>query len=137
MRPRANRIRKILTAVAAFLCPLLLQAQVPAGQLRIDVKDPSGSAIPAAGRLTGPGGTDQTFQTDAAGVYAFSGLPLGRYRLQVTRPGFATQSLTVDVPSAIIVTRTVTLELAAQATRVDVVAATPLPGTDLPIDSNT
>ena len=141
MGPRASRNRAIsggLTslsaAVAAFLFPILLHSQTPGGQLRIDVKDPSGSALQAGGTLTGPGGTDQTFQTDSDGVYAFSALPPGRYRIQIARQGFATQSLSIDVASGAVASRAITLELAAQATRVDVVSATPLPGTDLPVD---
>src|ERR1035441_1421440 len=137
MRPAANhnrRVSAILSAVAAFLCPIFLHSQTPGGQIRIDVKDPSGAPIAATGRLTGPGGTDQTFQTDAGGVYAFTGLPLGRYRLPITKPGFATQSLARYLASDAVVSRTIMLELAAQTTRVEVVEATPLPGTDLPLD---
>jgi outer membrane receptor protein involved in Fe transport len=127
-------LASVSTAVAAFLFPMLLHSQAPGGQLRIDVKDPFGSAIEAGGTLTGPGGTNQAFQTGADGVYAFSGLPPGRYRLQVAKRGFATQSLPIDVASGAVASRTITLELAAQATRVNVVSATPLPGTDLPVD---
>ncbi len=138
MRPCPNDKRKIsatiVSAIAALLCPILLFSQAPGGQIRIEVKDPSGSAIEAGGSLTGPGGTNQTFQTDTAGVYTFSGLSFGRFRLRIAKPGFATQSLAIDVPSAAVVSRTITMELSAQAVRVDVVAATPLPGTDLPVD---
>ena len=136
MRPRAtrNRVNALLRAVAVLLCPVLLHSQTPGGQIRIDIKDPSGAPIAAAGTLTGPRGTDQTFQTDADGVYSFAGLPLGRYRLQISKRGFATQSLALDLASDAVISRTIILELAAQTTRVDVVEATPLPGTDLPLD---
>ena len=73
-------------------------------------------------------------ETDAQGAYTFSNLPTGRYRLEVGKEGFATQSVLVDVRSGASVSRTLTLALAAQAARIDVVAATPLPGTDLAID---
>jgi outer membrane receptor protein involved in Fe transport len=116
-----------------FLLTLALQAQSPSAQIHLEVKDPSGAAIEVAGRLTGPG-TDQTFRTDTAGIRTFPNLQSGRYRLEVSKPGFATQSLGVDVASGATVSRTVMLELAAQATRVDVVEATPLAGTNLPID---
>ncbi len=87
----------------------------------------------AAVHLAGSGG-DRRSQTDAQGTYTFSNLSSGRYRLEVSKDGFTTQSMLIDVQSGTPVTRTVTLELAAQASRIDVVAATPLPGTDLPID---
>ena len=90
-------------------------------------------AMQASVRLEGAAG-DRKFQTDAQGRYTFSNLADGRYRLEVSKDGFTTQSIPVDVRSGTPVMRTVTLELAAQASRIDVVAATPLPGTDLPID---
>jgi len=111
-----------------------LWAQRATGQIRVEVKDPSGAAMEASGRLRSPaGGVDRTFQTDAQGVYTFPSLPPRRYRLEVSKPGFATQSLMIDLQSAP-VTRTVTMALAAQASRIDVVAATPLPGTDLALN---
>ncbi len=61
-------------------------------------------------------------------------LPFGRYRLQVSKSGFTTQSVTIDVQSATPVTRTISMELGAQAAKVDVVSETPLAGTDLQIN---
>ena len=99
------------------------------------VKDPSGAAMEASGRLRNlAGGADQTFTTDAQGVYDFPSLPFGRYRLGVSKSGFATQSIPIDVQSGAPVVRTVTMPLATQASTVDVVAATPLAGTDLAVD---
>jgi outer membrane receptor protein involved in Fe transport len=111
----------------------MLQAQNSSGEIRLEVKDPSGAGMQASVHLAGVGG-DRRFQTDAQGAYTFSNLASGRYRLEVSKDGFTTQSMLIDVQSATPVSRTVTLELAAQASRIDVVAATPLPGTDLPID---
>ncbi|HEY1947858.1 MAG TPA: TonB-dependent receptor [Bryobacteraceae bacterium] len=113
----------------------LVQAQTITGELRLQVKDPSGAAMAASGRLLSlTAGINRSFQTDAGGVYAFQKLPQGRYRLEVSKNGFATQSVLVHVQSNTPVLRTVTMALAAQASRVDVVAATPLPGTDLALD---
>lgn len=113
----------------------MLQAQPPAGTIRLEVKDPSGAAVQASGRLQGlAGGVDRSFHTDARGAYAFESLPYGRYRLEVSKSGFATQSVLIDVQSSTPISRSITLALAAQASRIDVVAATPLPGTDLAID---
>jgi outer membrane receptor protein involved in Fe transport len=89
----------------------------------------------ASGRLHSLGaGLDLSFQTDASGVYVFPGLHRGHYRVEVSRNGFATQSVLVNVQSNAPASAMVTMALAAQAARVDVVAATPLPGTDLALD---
>jgi outer membrane receptor protein involved in Fe transport len=113
----------------------MLQAQQPTGEIRLQVKDPSGAVVAASGTLRNQGnGVNQTFQTDSQGVYNFANLPYGRYRIEVTTAGFATQSALIDVQSGTPVSRTVTLVLASQASKLDVVATTPLAGTDLAID---
>ncbi len=123
----------VLYAMATLLGPILLQGQSATGQIHLEVKDPSGSAIEAGGRLLSSGSRDRSFKTDAQGVYTFSDLPPGRYRLEISRSGFATQSVVIDVQAGTPISSTVTLALTTQTTRIDVVAATPLPGTDLPI----
>lgn len=130
---RRPRILLRVSACLAFSVALLLDAQNVA-QIKIDVKDPSGTAITASGTLQSPGGSTQSFATDSAGAYTFNNVAAGHYRLQVAKTGFATQSVPIDVPAGQNVARTITLELSAQATKVDVVEATPLAGTDLPID---
>ena len=114
----------------------MLSAQQPTGEIRLQVKDPSGAVVTASGTLRsqGGGGVSQAFQTDAQGGYNFAGLPYGRYRLEVSKDGFTTQSTQIDVQSGTPVARMVTLVLASQASKVDVVATTPLAGTDLAID---
>jgi outer membrane receptor protein involved in Fe transport len=138
MQPTRNTLRRemctLLCATAALLCPILLRGQTAAGQIRLEVKDASGAAMEASGKLESLASkTDLSFQTDAQGTYTFSNLSPGRYRLDVSKVGFATQSVLIDLQSGP-VSRTVTLPLATQAARIDVVAATPLPGTDLPLD---
>jgi outer membrane receptor protein involved in Fe transport len=61
-------------------------------------------------------------------------LPFGRYRLELSKTGFATQSSRIDIKSATPVSRVFAMTLAGQASRIDVVAPTPLPGTDLALD---
>ena len=126
MRPPGLRI-------LALVCPALLWAQQPTGGIQIAVKDPSGVALQTSGTLTPPTGPEKSFQTDDVGKYTFENLVPGRYRLQIQSAGFAPQSLTIDVAAGEPVSRTVTMELASQSSRVDVVAPTPLPGTDIPI----
>jgi outer membrane receptor protein involved in Fe transport len=118
-------------AAAVFL-PFLLFGQAPSGAIRLEVKDPSGAAIDASGKLSGP--TSLSFQTDTNGAYSAEKLPFGTYRLEVSKRGFTTQSLTVEVRSETPVSRTITLALSATAYRVDVIAATPLPGSDLALN---
>src|SRR5579863_5799336 len=118
-----------------LLLATLVRAQAPAGEIRIEVKDPSGAAMEVSGRLRNLAATaESSFTTDGQGSYVFSNLPYGRYRLEISKIGFATQSLSIDVQTPAPVSRTVTMALAAQASKVDVVAPTPLPGTDLSLD---
>ena len=107
-------------------------AQTRSGEIRIEVKDPSGSPMSAQGKLEGVGtSTSRTFETDGQGAYVLSTVPYGRYRLEVSRDGFATQSMLIDVQSDTPVSRTVTLAIGTSAYKVDVVSATPLQGVDL------
>jgi len=122
--------------VIVFLfCAARLEGQEGSGQILLQIKDPSGAAMTAAGRIEGLGSSlSRNFQTDAQGQYTFQKLPFGNYLIEVSRDGFATQSLTLNVPSGAPVSQTVTMSLVPQAVRVDVVGATPLPGTDLPVE---
>ncbi len=89
----------------------------------------------ASGSLAGPGiPGSRSFQTDAQGKYSFGNLPFGHYQLTVSSVGFTAQTLPIDVRSAVPVLRTVAMELAASRSKIDVVAATPLAGTDLSTD---
>jgi len=114
---------------------LALRAQNPSGEIRVQVKDPSGAAMQASGKLVGSGpGVQRSFQTDALGTYTLGNLPYGRYRLEISKDGFVTQSLQIDVQSAAPIARAVTMVLGGQAAKVDVVSETPLAGTDLQIN---
>jgi outer membrane receptor protein involved in Fe transport len=126
--------RNLLCFAVALGCAL--QGQIPAGEIRIDVADPSGAPMDASGRLTSTTtGLDRVFQTDTQGKYTFEGVPFGSYRLEVTRAGFITRTLTVNVQSETPVVRTVRMLLAqAPRSKVDVVEIMPLPGVDLSAD---
>ena len=120
----------------ALLGAAALQAQHPAGEIRILGHRSVRRADGSLGKAAEPG------QPESIGVFRqtrrartlLRSFPYGRYRLEVSKDGFATQSMLIDVQSATPVSRTVTMALATQASRIDVVAATPLPGTDLPLD---
>jgi outer membrane receptor protein involved in Fe transport len=123
-------------AAVVLVCLGVLQGQVPAGEIRVEVQDPSGRPMEASGRLQNVAtGADRVFQTDALGVYTFTGVPWGAYRLNVSRDGFLTQTVTVDVRSEKPVLRTVKLALAlGPQSKVEVVGTMPLPGVDLSAD---
>jgi outer membrane receptor protein involved in Fe transport len=114
-----------------MIAPGLALSQQISGEVRLEVNDPSGAAVEAAGRLENLAtGTDQIFQTNSQGRFTFKNLPLGRYRVHVSRTGFASQSILVDLQSEVPVSRTVTLALAAPPFHVEVVGTTPLAGVD-------
>lgn len=117
---------------AILLLPTLLLGQTRSGTIRVEVKDPSGAPIEASGKVTGPRSLD--FQTDANGRYSVSGLPYGSYRIEISKRGFATQSASMEVQSEVPVFFAVTLPLKAAVYQVDVVVATPLPGSDLALN---
>ncbi len=137
--PSLGRPRTLLSLCASGLLFLAsfghALGQKAAGEIRIEVRDPSGAALQASGRLENlASGTDQAFRTDAQGKHTFEGLAYGRYRLQVSAAGFASQSLSLDVQSADPLSREVTLSLSAPAFQVDVVGTTPLPGVGRSLD---
>jgi outer membrane receptor protein involved in Fe transport len=118
--------------LAVSLLPNILPAQGLSGKIRVEVKDPSGAPMQASGRLENlQSGAERSFQTDAKGELTLGDLSFGRYRLEVSSQGFATQSLLIDVPSNNLVSRTITMALGVESARVDVVSATPLAGSNL------
>ena len=127
--------RGLALSVVMLCIALPGSGQRAAGEIHIEVKDPSGAAVAATGKLENLStGGNSRFETDAQGTAALTGLADGRYRIELTKVGFAAQSVVVDVKSASPVTRAITLALAPQAAKISVVEATPLPGTDLPLD---
>jgi outer membrane receptor protein involved in Fe transport len=104
----------------------------PVGELRLEVKDPSGKEMAASGKLESLAtGVSRAFQTDAQGKRTFEGLAYGRYRLEVSQEGFATQSVLINMQSNEPMTRAITMALSSLAFKLDVIATTPLPGVDL------
>jgi hypothetical protein len=100
---------------------IALFGQLQTGEIRMDVKDQSGSAMEASGTLESlSAGVRRNYQTDAQGAHTFGSLPFGRYRLHVERNGFAPQELTVEVRSAVPVTHSFILRVTASDTTVEV-----------------
>src|SRR5580704_8037889 len=127
--------RSLCAAVILLFTALTLHAQSREGEIRVQVKDPSGAAMEASGKLESLApGVQRNFQTDAQGTYTLGSLPYGRYRLEISKTEFITQSELIDVKSATPISRTLTLALSYQTSKVDVVSATTLAGTHLATD---
>jgi outer membrane receptor protein involved in Fe transport len=89
----------------------------------------------ASGRLESvSGGVARDFQTDGQGTIVLGNLPFGRYRLRVSKSGFITQSVAIEVRSATPISRSISMEIGAQAAAIDVISETPLAGTELQIN---
>jgi outer membrane receptor protein involved in Fe transport len=111
-----------------------LQAQSTA-EIRLDVRDSAGNALPVAGKLDHlTTGVSRMFETDEQGRYVFKNLPLGRYRLEASKTGFATTTVLIDVQSAAPVERVITMNVPRLAFDMEIVGTTPLPGADLKPD---
>ncbi len=125
----------LCSVVTLFFACLTLSGQSSSGEIRVQVKDPSGVGMEASGKLESVvPGVQRTFQTDAHGEYAIQGLPYGRYRLEFSRIGFVTSSVLIDVQSPAPIARAVTMSLGVQSSKVDVVSETPLAGTALQVN---
>ena len=112
---------RILALIYVTFCvaAAALFGQSSSGEIRLQVKDPAGAAVEATGSIEGLATSiHREYRTDAQGLHSFSGLPLGVYRLQVEREGFAPQSLRVEVRSEVPVMEMVTLGVAALETSV-------------------
>jgi outer membrane receptor protein involved in Fe transport len=120
-------VPKEYTNVLKLLAPLLCAATLFAeGEIRVSVFDSTGAPTPASGTLNA-----RRFTTDAKGTATLSRLPNGAYTLNVSRPGFASQTTVVNIVDEKPFALTVTLRLAVANSAIDVVDATPLPGINL------
>src|SRR5690349_8034702 len=131
-----NMLRVFLgCGLLALFAPLSLYPQTQPGAIRIEVKDSSGAVMRASGRVENLAtGVVRSFETDTQGTYTLDNLVAGTYRLEVIQEGFAGQTLTVEVPAGSSVSRTVVLNVSAAASKVDVVATTPLSGVGLSVN---
>src|SRR5689334_10625893 len=89
-----------------------MQAQELTGEIRVSVADPSGGAMIVSGKLQNiANGAVRTFRTDSRGAYMLDHVPFGRYRLTLSKTGFSTKSMLLDVQSDAPLSRTVVMEL--------------------------
>ena len=93
------------------------------------MEDASGAVMQASGKID-----DHAFLTDAQGHYDFRNLAPGRHRIEVSKAGFATRVISVDLAAGSSVARTVRMGPASASASIEVVATTPLAGVDLTKD---
>src|SRR5579871_3990143 len=121
-RAKVYKIALCLVAGAVFTCNLLAQS-AGTGALTGTVSDPAGGVVPGAVVTLTSTDTNQTrtLMTGADGVYKFSLLPPGTYRVRFSATGFKTaevSSVTVNVTETPVLDRT--LEVGSQSEQVTV-----------------
>jgi len=119
---------KRVTLLALILAGALI-AQVNTGSISGTITDPAGAVVPGAkvALFNEETGVQWNTTSTAAGVYQFLALPRGRYRIEVTAPGFKKLErggLEVQVGSKLGLN--LQLELGAVSEVLNVVAESPL-----------
>ena len=128
------RWRPFFCCSIALICSVFLLGQTQTGEIRVQVNDSSGAAMEAAGKIAnGATGVVNSFETDPQGLYNIGNLPAGTYRLEISRSGFASQTLSIDLAAGASLSEAVTMVVSATASKVDVVGTTPLAGVGLAV----
>ena len=118
---------RFLLNLGVLLMAIPLFAQSNRGELRLKVTDPQGFGVKASVTLVSEVNEYQNaLVTDDGGVLIAKRLPFGLYRLQITQPGFAEVSASVEIHSVIPVDYPVHLVVAAVTTSVTVQDVTTL-----------
>jgi len=121
-----ERSTRILGLLLTMFASSLLFGQTFRGGIAGTVADASGAAVASVPvKLTSPDtGLTRDGVTSSAGEFVFQDLPLGKYDLTVTQPGFETVHVSgVTVDAGRIATVALKLEVARQATTVEVAAS--------------
>jgi outer membrane receptor protein involved in Fe transport len=122
-----RRIGALSVFTIASLLPVM--AQPALGEIRIELKDPAGAAVDAAGLLQSlTSSYRHSFHTGESGSVTISGLPAGAYRLRIAKAGFVTHTALLEISPSTPVTHRVQLQIGAPAYAVSVVSTTPLAG---------
>src|ERR1700737_3890036 len=82
--------------LCCLIVPMKAMAQAGVASLSGLVTDPSGAIVPSlqVTEINEETRVSRPTRPDGAGYYPFVGLPVGRYRITVTAPGFQEQSTT-------------------------------------------
>lgn len=114
------RVAIVLASAALYFAQLCF-AQQRRGELRIEVRDPTGGALAASVDLVSEiNQVRRSASTDSAGQYIAQDLPFGLYRISASRQGFMASSQIVRISSEVPVHVTVTLGVAPVETSLDV-----------------
>ena len=91
--------------LALLTLSLVAIAQESIGSVLLKVTDPSGAAVRSAVLLVA--GVKSHFKTDALGQVSIVGLPAGAHRVDISKAGFETEVLVVEVPPASVLERSI------------------------------
>lgn len=123
-----GRLVIVLAVISFLMAPA--SAQVSSGSISGTVVDPSGAAVTGAEVKAVSASTNQSATTvsDSAGLFKLPLLPVGSYRVEVSKSGFRKASLAgVGVtPGVDVGLGNVKLEIGSVAETVEVTSATPL-----------
>jgi hypothetical protein len=96
-------------------------AQRISGELRLQVTDPAGGGIRAAGAIVGEAtGVNRSFETDETGRFILRTLPPGKYELTVRSEGFTPKTELIGIESELPLEHVARLELVPLSTTIDV-----------------
>jgi hypothetical protein len=103
----------VVRLIALFLgCALPLLCQSNRGELRLKVTDPSGLGLKATVEIVSEANQYRnTLATTDQGSLDLHRLPFGLYQLQITHPGFASVSQTLEIRSSIPADYTIQLKI--------------------------
>jgi hypothetical protein len=116
-------LKKRLTAVILACC-LPLYGQSNSGELRLRVTDPAGRGVRASVQILSEANQyGYTFTTDDQGNLDARRLPYGIFRVQIRAKGFAEDSVSVEIRSALPLDRTVRVNVGSVSESVRVSAS--------------
>ena len=118
----AKRTSRVFGMIAlALLAGQTTNAQRARSELRIEVRDPQGAAVPSEAEFVSDANQFRwVFRVGTDGRYVVQDIPFGVYRLSVSTDGFAPWSDLVEVRSEVPVCVSVTLRLSPVTTEVQV-----------------
>jgi hypothetical protein len=120
-------MKKTLLLLVFFLGAFALPAQSNRGELRLKVTDPSGLGLKTTVEITSEANQYRNaLATDDQGYLDMQRLPFGLYQLEISRPGFAEVSQTVEIRSSIPTDYTIQLKISSVSQSVNVSAANTL-----------
>jgi hypothetical protein len=110
-----------------FLMALPLLSQSNSGELRLKVADPSGLGVRATVRIVSSANQyRRTLVTNDQGTLDIERLPYGIYQLEIERPGFAPQAISIEIRTSLPTECTIRLTLPTVNQSVTVTAANTL-----------